>query len=255
MIDFPSARRGTPAENIAPTAGRLVGAAGLAAGLAALMPGAAVAQACPSTPEEMCDLGTLMPDNSSDSEAWGVSADGSIVVGRTESADTSNGRAFRWKAAAGSMQDLGTLKSDNTGDSRANGVNADGSIVVGISDTDDGGRGRAFRWDASTGTIQDLGTLGSDFSKSSTAYGVNADGKVVVGEAENDAGEPRALIWRAGTMLDHANTGTAVQQSAQALAATAAHYGQNTVYQLGREVALRGSGGGEGARVGYEMRF
>jgi probable HAF family extracellular repeat protein len=51
----------------------------------------------------MQDLGTL---GGSQSEAYGVSADGSVVVGSAQ--NTSGGyRAFRWTASGG-MEDLNT---------------------------------------------------------------------------------------------------------------------------------------------------
>ena len=76
----------------------------------------------------MQDLGTL-PDGTS-SAAFGVSADGNIVVGGAYNSDERN-RAFRWKADEG-MQNLGVLPGGNW--SAANAVSADGSIVVGSSD-------------------------------------------------------------------------------------------------------------------------
>jgi probable HAF family extracellular repeat protein len=55
----------------------------------------------------MQDLGTL---GGSGSWAYGVSADGSVVVGWAYNA-AGRSRAFRWTAAGG-MQDLGTLGGD-----------------------------------------------------------------------------------------------------------------------------------------------
>jgi probable HAF family extracellular repeat protein len=71
----------------------------------------------------MQDLGTLGGDWS---WAYGVSADGSVVVGWASNA-AGQGRAFRWTASGG-MQDLGTLGGDME---RAYGVSADGAVVVG----------------------------------------------------------------------------------------------------------------------------
>jgi probable HAF family extracellular repeat protein len=62
-----------------------------------------------------------------ESEASGVSADGSVVVGWAYNA-AGQYRAFRWTAARG-MQDLGTLPGGM--ESVAFGVSADGSVVVG----------------------------------------------------------------------------------------------------------------------------
>jgi probable HAF family extracellular repeat protein len=52
----------------------------------------------------MQDLGTLGGDWS---EAYGVSADGSVVVGWAENA-AGRERAFRWTASSGGMEDLNT---------------------------------------------------------------------------------------------------------------------------------------------------
>jgi probable HAF family extracellular repeat protein len=69
------------------------------------------------------------------SEAKGVSADGSIIIG------SSNGQAFRWTQETG-MVGLGTLgfSEQNYGDGQKIGTSADGSIIVGTSVN------QAFRW-------------------------------------------------------------------------------------------------------------
>jgi probable HAF family extracellular repeat protein len=94
----------------------------------------------------MQDLGTLGGDESG---AFGVSADGSVVVGVAENA-AGQTRAFRWTAADG-MQDLGTLGGS---ESEAWGVSADGSVVVGWAENA-AGIPRAFRWTAAGG-MEDL---------------------------------------------------------------------------------------------------
>jgi probable HAF family extracellular repeat protein len=95
-------------------------------------------------------LGTL--PGGYESEAYGVSADGSVVVGWARNA-AGQWRAFRWTASGG-MQDLGTLGGL---ESWANGVSADGSVVVGW-DRNAARFYRAFRWQ--NGVMQNLGTLG-----------------------------------------------------------------------------------------------
>jgi probable HAF family extracellular repeat protein len=140
----------------------------------------------------MQDLGTL---GGSESEAYGVSADGSVVVGRARNA-AGRWRAFRWTAAEG-MRDLGTLPGGSW--SEAYGVSADGSVVVGRADNA-AGKGHAFRWTA-VGRMQNLGALGGS---ESVAYGVSADGSVVVGWARNAEERRRAFRWTtaAGWMQD-----------------------------------------------------
>jgi probable HAF family extracellular repeat protein len=133
-------------------------------------------------------LGTL---GGWESMAYGVSADGSAVVGVARNA-AGNQHAFRWTAAGG-MQDLG--------EGEAYGVSADGSVVVGVARNAAGDR-RAFRWTAA-GEMQDLGTLGGS---SSGAYGVSTDGSVVVGGALNAAVRDRAFRWTASGGMEDLNT-------------------------------------------------
>jgi probable HAF family extracellular repeat protein len=141
----------------------------------------------------MQDLGTL-PGGAS-STAYGVSADGSVVVGYAVNASGQR-RAFRWTAEGG-MQDLGTLGGSW---SVAYGVSADGSVVVGVAQTADG-RQRAFRWTAEGG-MQDLGTLGRliEIEGYSSAYGVSADGSVVVGKSDHSS-----FRWTAQTGMQDLN--------------------------------------------------
>jgi probable HAF family extracellular repeat protein len=79
----------------------------------------------------MQDLGTL--PGSDESEARGVSADGSVVVGSARNA-AGYARAFRWTAAGG-MEDLNLtfahLLTDGSELYRANAISPDGRYIVG----------------------------------------------------------------------------------------------------------------------------
>ncbi len=103
--------------------------------------------------------------------AYGVSADGSVVVGYGV---TTNGfEACRW--TNDTVEFLGDLPGGEV-DSWANGVSADGRVVVG------GGRAtngyEAFRWTRATGMVS-LGLLpGFDTGEATAA---SADGNVIVG--------------------------------------------------------------------------
>ena len=116
----------------------------------------------------MQDLGIL-------GQAFGVSGNGSVVVGASN--------AFRWTAAGG-MRDLGTLGGVG---SSAYDVSADGSVVVGDSQ-DASGQSRAFRWTASGG-MQNLSTIYSGSIDSGSyfvfANAISADGLHVVGYGYN----------------------------------------------------------------------
>ncbi|GCL47825.1 PEP-CTERM sorting domain-containing protein [Microcystis aeruginosa] len=124
------------------------------------------------------------------STASGVSADGSVVVGESSSA---NGReAFRWTQATG-MVGLGDLPGGFF-NSQPFGVSGDGSVVVGESSSANGFE--AFRWTQGTGMVG-LGDFpGGGFG--SIARGVSADGSVVVGYGFSANGQ-EAFRWTQAT--------------------------------------------------------
>lgn len=134
------------------------------------------------------ELGVL-PGGSS-SNAYGVSADGSVVVGY--SASTNGNRAFRWTQTDDTMSSLGVLTGGTSSFGR--GVNADGSVVVGASYTSTGDR--AFRWTQADNTMQDLGVLPG--RTLSYARGVSADGSVVVGYSGGGGHGSSAFRWTEG---------------------------------------------------------
>jgi probable HAF family extracellular repeat protein len=171
-----------------------------------------------------------LPGDSFYSRPYGVSADGTVVVGYSSSAIGTE--AFRWNG--GTMTGLGGsytaiaygISSDGntvagagysangteafrltggilTGlgdlpggrfDSIALGISADGYTVAGVSDSVNGTE--AFRWNG--GTMTGLGDLpGGGFE--SMAYGVSADGSTVVGYGSSANGT-EAFRWNGGTM-------------------------------------------------------
>lgn len=162
---------------------------------------------------------------------YGVSADGSRVVGTSFLPGGDADRGFVWTLAGGSQAVVGAPVSfanaisgdgstvvgfgfdndfnvsgysyrngtmtltgslDGTGfNANANAVSFDGSVVVGQSDSTDGPGQRAFRW-TSAGGIQSLGTLaGGTYS---IALGVSGDGTVIVGNSGSQ-GDGRAFRW------------------------------------------------------------
>jgi probable HAF family extracellular repeat protein len=90
------------------------------------------------------------------SSATGVSGDGSVVCGYSNS--TAGDQAFRWTLAGG-LEGLGDLPG-GASYSNARAISADGSTIVGDSVGSAGGH--AFRWRAPgphSGGMQDLGDL------------------------------------------------------------------------------------------------
>jgi len=129
------------------------------------------------------------------SQAQGVSADGSVVVGVSTSAShPSQNEAFIWTSAGG-MVGLGDIPGSyfNSG---ARGVSADGSVVVGLGYSSNGPE--AFRWSAADGMVGlDDFRGGGHYSE---AYASSADGNVIVGAGRQIAGI-EAFRWTAAEGL------------------------------------------------------
>jgi probable HAF family extracellular repeat protein len=108
------------------------------------------------------------------SEAFDVSDDGSVIVGRAFTNNTN--QAFRWTQSGTII--IGDLPGGGVVPfSSANAVSADGSVVVGRGVSVSGDE--AFRWTQTTGIVG-LGDLpGGIFNSSATA--VSANGSIVVG--------------------------------------------------------------------------
>ena len=145
----------------------------------------------------MVGLGYLAGGVSLFSEARGVNADGTVVIGQStsSSAGASGYEAYRWTQAGG-MVGLGDLAGGGFS-SAAFGVSADGTVVVGEGTSANGTE--AFRWTQAGGMLG-LGDLaGGGFS--SSAYGVSADGTVVIGEGASGNGLEAFRWTQAGGLV------------------------------------------------------
>jgi probable HAF family extracellular repeat protein len=120
-------------------------------------------------------------------EVYGVSSDGSVVVGRAwlTGSQRTRGWASRWTEPEGFVNLESSRDDDYYAGSTAAAVSADGRIVVG--DNVFGGRRQAFRWTKDGGMVA-LGILPGE--KYSEALAVSADGRVVVGQSGS-----RPFIW------------------------------------------------------------
>ena len=128
----------------------------------------------------------------SSSYASDVSADGSVVVGSSNTDSYITGQAFRWTKVDG-MVALGPLV-ENVFGGIANAVSADGTVVVGDLHKESFYPISPFRWTQETGMV-DLGYIfyPDDFlSNYSYTHDVSGDGSVIVGSA---AAVNKAFRW------------------------------------------------------------
>lgn len=130
-----------------------------------------------------------------ESEANGVSADGSVVVGRADVIlpNDTHYEAYRWTSGTGIVT-LGNPPGTTT--SSAHAVSANGTVIVGQRATPNRIGGEAFRWTSSGGMESLDNRPGAEYF-GSDALGVSADGSTVVGRAHFDAGY-RAYRWTEG---------------------------------------------------------
>lgn len=131
------------------------------------------------------------PGGNSDSRAFGISADGLVVVGKGSGG--ANG-AFRWTQVEGMVELPACACTTFPGFFEAHAASEDGSVVVGVSRALNG---EAVRWTLSEGTTESLGDLpGGSVNPNSFANDVSADGQVVVGFGTSDSGR-EAFRWTA----------------------------------------------------------
>jgi probable HAF family extracellular repeat protein len=133
----------------------------------------------------MVSLGIL--PGADESDAYDVSADGSVIVGRNffPQGLLHGWEAFRWTSGSG-MVGLGYLPGGGFS-SYASGVSADGSVVVGGSDSASGYQ--AFRWTAGDGMralwdvllSQGIDPAADGWTHLNTAENISADGNTIVG--------------------------------------------------------------------------
>lgn len=109
------------------------------------------------------------------SEGFAISANGSVVVGRSSFSNGYESQAFRWTASTG-MVGLGFI-SGGKKKSIARATSADGSVIVGY-DEDSDSFPMAFRWTQTEGMLK-IGRVSGLVD--SIASGVSGDGQIVVG--------------------------------------------------------------------------
>ena len=142
-------------------------------------------------------LGDL-PGGSFRSNGWGVSADGSVVVGdSTSDLNLSGGlgEAFQWTEDS-DMVGLGLLPEAIWSTSAAKAISGDGSVITGSSGSPLAAGIEPFRWTEENGMVG-LGLLPGALR----GYGgaVSGDGTVIVGTNDFDDLDPEireAFIWK-----------------------------------------------------------
>ena len=152
--------------------------------------------------QSMIDLGTL---GSTYSRAFGVSSDGSVIVGQSNPISDGyigwvsdplggNGNAHAFALRGGRMVDLGTL--GGTG-SAATAVSANGQVIVGTSYLLGNSETRGFTYIGTTMTA--LPTLGGLIN---VANGVSSDGTVIVGVSSDIGGNCHAVKYVNSVLFD-----------------------------------------------------
>ncbi|WP_197525391.1 hypothetical protein [Pseudobythopirellula maris] len=120
--------------------------------------------------------------------AYGVSADGSVIVGASSSELSHSHHPvyrepFVWTASEG-MQGLGYIPGTDGRYGAAYAVSDNGLVVVGTSTGNrQSGGTRPFRWTDETG-MADLGDLDDEWGNQDGAGAINSDGTVIVGRSQ-----------------------------------------------------------------------
>ncbi len=192
-------------------------ARGLLAVLVGILLTSTIAQAASFTA-----LGYLDPTGSS-SKSLGISDDGSVVTGTSESIPGPVLKGFRWTLATG-LTSIGGLYA-NAQFVQAWAISGDGTTIVGDADmSGDGvnpdGNFVAFR-KVGTGAMQELGDFTAPIFNSS-AKAVSYDGTVVVGVGSNPTGGAVAFRWTiAGGLVSLGDIGAPLVTASSALGVSA----------------------------------
>ena len=118
------------------------------------------------------------------SEAIGISADGTTIIGHADSSTINNRTGFKWTAATG-MVALG-IPSWSFYYNQPMDISADGSTIVGSSSSGGGYRLTSDGYEA----------IGNLAGSSSLPLAVSADGSFIVGNSKNDTWTNReAFLW------------------------------------------------------------
>lgn len=138
----------------------------------------------------MVSLGYLDGGGDEESYAYGVSADGSVVVGASRGAGT-DFAAFRWT-------EFGGIEPLGQGYDSAYGVSGDGMTIVGDGNYGTGAEAYIWRSGIGSALLADVLSVeyGLDLSgwRLQTASSISADGTVIVGFGQNPDGQQEA--WR-----------------------------------------------------------
>jgi probable HAF family extracellular repeat protein len=184
------------------------------------------------------------------SEAWGVSADGNVVVGDSiVSGNVLFGgtyAAIKWTASHG-IDDIYDLQSVGT-ICRAYAANADGSVIVGMADHGVLGQPdiEALLWTSDFGG-HEIGDLpGGPNPARAAARAVSRDGQIVAGQGESDNGaEPFRYQVSDGTWLGLGDLpGGAFGGSAYGISADGATIVGSSITAVGTQAFRWTQGGG-----------
>lgn len=141
---------------------------------------------CLGVPPSRCFVEVYVIDTGGGVEPYGISADGTVVVGLARTQNAGPTRAFRWTIGGGA-EFLRTRNGEI--ENPAWGISSDGLVIVGKNGV------TPFAWRSSTDVI-DLGFLDPD-DRRGTARAANLDGSVIVGSSPDRPS--RAFRWTKGS--------------------------------------------------------